>query len=170
MNLVEKIRQATQRIDGRYFDLPVAGREPIKRERAYCYELYHQLRLIFGDMRLTLTAEPDKRGHPDFDSHTGPNPDLILHLPGVHRYNAAVIEVECRPDLGHLKKDLKTLKLMQGIGYRRLILLLFGVDSVPWKKLIDATAAADLPLAEIVVLLHRTSGEEARLELPPNLA
>jgi hypothetical protein len=167
MAIIETIRLATGSIDGRYFDLPVARRGPIKRERVYCYELYHQLRLALGSRRLTLSAEPDKRGNPDFGQRNAPNPDLILHLPGSHRHNAAVIEVECRPDLSHLKKDLKTLKLMQSKGYRKLILLLFGVGQVPWQKLSSAALAADLPLEDVVVLLHRAAGEEASVELPP---
>lgn len=164
--IIDAIKQATRNIEGRYFNLPVAQAAPIKRERVYCYELYHQLRLALGEGPLTLTAEPDKRGNPDFGHRSAPNPDLILHLPGVHQYNTAVIEVECRPGRSHLEKDLKTLKLMQSKGYSNLILLLFGINQVPWRRLSDAAVVADLPLADVVILLHRTAGEEASIELP----
>ena len=91
MTIVEALVQATQAIGAPYFLLPVAGRDrPIKRERVYCYELFHQLRLALHDSQLTLTGEPDKRGHPDFPPI---NPDFILHTPGCHERNTAVVEV-----------------------------------------------------------------------------
>jgi hypothetical protein len=167
MAIIDIITLATGSIEARYFDLPVARRGPIKSERVFCYELYHQLRLAFGDRRLMLTAEPDKRGNPDFGQSSAPNPDLILHLPGIHRHNAAVVEVECRLNPSHLKKDFKTLNLMKRKGYRQLILLLFGVDQVPWEQLSSAALAADLPLTDVVVLLHRAAGEQASIELAP---
>ena len=41
------LTNATARVPEVYCQLPVAGeKSPIYRERVYCYELYHQLRIL----------------------------------------------------------------------------------------------------------------------------
>lgn len=165
MVILEALEQATQAIGESYFLLPIAGNDrPIKRERVYCYELFHQLRIALQDSQLTLTGEPDKRGRPDFPPI---NPDFILHIPGNHEQNTAAVEVECRVDLRHLVKDLRNLKIMRGLGYSTLVLLLFSNRSVPWPKLTQAASEADIDIGEIVVLLHRAVGQAATREVPP---
>lgn len=166
MAILNALERATLAIGGPYFLLPIAGRDlPIKRERVYCYELYHQLRAALRDVPLTLTGEPDKRGHPDFPPI---NPDFILHTPGHHEDNSAVIEVECRLELEHLIKDLRNLKTMQGRGYQTLILLLFANARVPWPRLLQASVEANIDLQDIIVLLHRASGQAATREFLPD--
>jgi hypothetical protein len=167
MAILQALTDASRQISAAYFLLSVAYKDrPIKRERVYCYELYHQLRVALRDTPLTLTGEPDKRGHTDFTDKQ-PNPDFILHTPGHHEDNTAVIEVECRLDQEHLTKDLKTLKLMKGKGYHVLVLLLFSAPRVPWQRLERAAAEAEIDLGEVVVLLHRAAGEPATREYPP---
>jgi hypothetical protein len=42
MVILEALTEATRQIDAAHFLLPIAGKDrPIKRERVYCYELYH---------------------------------------------------------------------------------------------------------------------------------
>lgn len=167
MLILQALKTATGHIGTNYFLLPIAGKDrPIKRERVYCYELYHQLRIALNGADLTLTGEPDKRGNPDFLSGKQPNPDFILHTPGHHHDNTAVIEVECRLGQNHLTKDLKTLKLMKGKGYRVLVLLLFAARKVPWQRLELAASKAEIDLDEIVVLLHQAAGTAATQEHP----
>ena len=43
--LTDILRQATAAIGRDYFLLPIHGAAPVYRERVYCYELYHQMRL-----------------------------------------------------------------------------------------------------------------------------
>ena len=168
MTILEAIEEASPAIGQSYFFLPIARRDrPIKRERVYCYELYHQLRLALRRSELVLTGEPDKRGHPDFPSI---NPDFILHTPGHHLDNSAAIEVECRLNFSHLEKDLRNLKVMRDRGYQTLVLLLFANEHVPWPTLQLASLEAEIDLSEIAVLLHRTAGQAATREFPPNLA
>lgn len=167
MPILRALTEATSKIGTEYFLLKVADRDrPIKRERVYCYELYHQLRIAIGDTPLTLTGEPDKRGHNDFTDKQ-PNPDFIFHVPGHHENNTAIIEVECRLSLKHLIKDLNTLKLMKSKGYHTLVLLLFSARSVPWQRLVQAARVADINLGEVTVLLHRVAGQSATQEHPP---
>lgn len=168
MAVLRAIALASSQISVEYFLLPIACQnDPIKRERVYCYELYHQLRLALRDLPLTLTGEPDKRGHSDFTGKQ-PNPDFILHTPGHHGNNTAVIEVECRLGKAHLIKDLKTLKLMKEKGYHLLVLLFFAADEIPWKRLEKAATEVEISLSEIAVLLHRAAGKQATQEYPPN--
>lgn len=158
------LEQATRAIGPDYFVLPIArATKPKRRERVYCYELYHQLRLAINGSALTLTGEPDKRGHPDFP---GINPDFILHIPGNHDENDTVIEVECDLTVRHLIKDLSNLRVMRDRGYKRLVLLLFANQSVPWEKLRRASAEANVCINEIEIMLHREAGEPATREFP----
>lgn len=164
MTILQALITASSQVGSAHFLLPIAGRDhPVKRERVYCYELYHQLRLALHDLPLTLSGEPDKRGRLDFPNI---NPDLIIHTPGHHKDNFAVVEVECRPDRAHLTKDLKNLKVMRGKGYQILVLLLFATPRVPWHRLERAALEAEVDLGEIVVLLHRAAGEQAMREYP----
>jgi hypothetical protein len=82
--LLGLIEHATSLIGTDYFQLPVADADAVYRERVYCYELYHQLRCLWGDFPFSLGGEIDKQGNPHF--HGGPYaaavPDLLVHNPG----------------------------------------------------------------------------------------
>ena len=43
--LTRILEEATASIASAYFRLPIDGGGPVYRERVYCYELYHQMRL-----------------------------------------------------------------------------------------------------------------------------
>ena len=48
MTILAALEQATREIGESYFLLPIANRDrPIKRERVYCYELFHLIRPEF---------------------------------------------------------------------------------------------------------------------------
>src|SRR5689334_12222656 len=88
------IQDATAAIDGEYFLLPVHGGDAVRRERVYCYELYHQMRLRWPETPFRLNGEIDKGGHPYFQAKGGkPKPDLLVHVPGGGD-NCAVIEIK----------------------------------------------------------------------------
>jgi hypothetical protein len=96
----EKLARASARIDGEYFQLPVADADSVYRERVYCYELYHQLRSLWNGFPFSLGGEVDKMKHPFFEN--GPcataKPDLLVHRPGDMNRNLACVEVKpcCR--------------------------------------------------------------------------
>ena len=63
---IEHLCDATARIPWQYFQLPVFGKEePIYRQRVYCYELYHQLRMLLDEdaaiAGYVLSGEIDNR-------------------------------------------------------------------------------------------------------------
>jgi hypothetical protein len=105
------LQQATTAIGREYFLLPIHGADPVHRERVYCYELYHQMRLRWPaaeDCPYRLNGEIDKAGHPYFENERGtPKPDLLVHVPGAGD-NCAVIEVKSsRARAKEIRKDLQ---------------------------------------------------------------
>lgn len=109
---IQKITEALDKVESPYFKLETTY-EPagIVRERVFCYELYHQLRLALkDDSGLTLNGEIDKRGHVDFAMEHRKNPDFVFHVPGQHEGNTIVMEVKGRIDKpADIVKDFKTI-------------------------------------------------------------
>lgn len=111
---LEALKKATSQVDQHYFQLPVAGQEaPIYRERVYCYELYHQLRVALPeDFPYSLAGEVDKSGHsiirtPPLDRR---KPDFLVHSAGNMESNLLAVEV--KPGTAKscdMKKDIETL-------------------------------------------------------------
>jgi hypothetical protein len=117
-------------MDPHYFQLPVAGEVAVLRERVYCYELYHQLRIALPhNFEYKLNGEVDKSGHPLFRRHMKAlKPDFIVHQPGHMNRNLAVIEVKSTATSSReLRDDLKTLKnFLDRARYHRGIMLIYG--------------------------------------------
>ncbi|MCC3359422.1 hypothetical protein [Bacillus sp. REN16] len=85
----------------------------IVRERVFCYELYHQMRMIQDKYELTnisLSAEIDKRGHNGFKRRDQKNPDFVFHQYGTFKRNEIVIEVKGSLGRG-IFKDFETLSV-----------------------------------------------------------
>ena len=161
--LTEILRQATAAIDGDYFLLPIHGASCAYRERVYCYELYHQMRLRWPDgSPYRLNGEVDKSAHPYFQQmDTGkPKPDLLVHQPGSGEYNHAVIEVKSVAGQD-IQKDLETLSLFQNIGYERAIFLIYGADDRVAK--VRSLAERAPHLAPIELWLHLAPNAPASL-------
>jgi len=127
------IADATRAISNQYFKLPIFGGPPVWRERVYCYELYHQMRVRWPeDCPFVLTGEVDKRAHPIFNWLEARQaiPDLLIHAPGNMAQNFAVIEVKSQQaTLAGIRKDVATLQeFIEKIGYIRAIYMVFGPD------------------------------------------
>jgi hypothetical protein len=93
---IDLVKRSLEGIGKEYFKL-ITTYEPsgIVRERVFCYELYHQIRLNMGtDYALSLNGEIDKRGHVDFHPADQKNPDFVFHLPGTHEGNTLIVEVK----------------------------------------------------------------------------
>lgn len=130
-------RLATTRIPDHYIQVPVAGTdEKFLRERVYCYELYHQLRILLGDaFPCKLMGELDKERHPIIKPLIGAKePDFVVHIPG-DMENVAIMEVKAitRDDKNRVKEErilLDTDKLVDflriQIKYYMAIQLLYG--------------------------------------------
>lgn len=165
--LTKFLKLATRAIESDYFNLSIDGGNPIYRERVYCYELYHQLRLLWPNgSDFFLHGEVDKAGHPKFkpEGIGRLKPDLIVHQPGRMEGNYAVIEVKStRAKIRGFRKDIETLLLFRSLaGYIRLIYLIFGDD--PRSRLIQRLEVASKQIAgadQIEVWHHAAPGMSA---------
>ena len=132
MNFEMLLHEATRNIGANYFQLPIYGEEdPIYRERVYCYELYHQLRLIWPiESRYELSGEVDKAGHPLLRGNglDRVKPDLLVHIPGNMESNHTIIEVKpISANKDGISKDLLTLTAFkQYANYENAIYLFYG--------------------------------------------
>ena len=124
----------------------------VHRERAYCYELYHQLRrLLPEEFRYVVHGEIDKLGHGIMQAAVGRgrNPDFVVHVPGQMNRNLAVVEVKragqsTKGDLGKIANYVRNARYQHGI------LLLFG----------DRNLRRRLsPDRRILIYHHRRAGE-----------
>ena len=127
------LMKAMQNIDSHYFQLPVATKDKLEliyRERVYCYELYHQLRLLLGDdFPYKLDGELDKQGHAIISGRK--KPDFVIHVPGEMGQNLVVIEVKTvyvKDKIRELKEDIDKLKMFitSKASYYRAIMLIYG--------------------------------------------
>lgn len=129
----ELLQTATEQVDHRFFHISLDGGQRTYRERVYCYELYHQLRVAWpSDSLYCLNGELDKAAHPTLVKlgASKAKPDLLVHSPGNMDANSTVIEVKC---CGAAKKgivkDLKTLvDFRTKVGYQRAIYLVYGYE------------------------------------------
>jgi hypothetical protein len=124
------IVKATKAIPESYFHLKVHDSSPVWRERVYCYELYHQMRLCWPDnCQYVLTGELDKNGHPFFKEQGASPiiPDFLVHIPG-KMANLAAIEVKSKQArLTGVDKDVTNLRFLRDMmGYNKTIQLVFG--------------------------------------------
>ncbi|PDT39373.1 MULTISPECIES: methionyl-tRNA formyltransferase-like protein [Sinorhizobium] len=168
--LNEIIATATRRIEAHFFNLPVDGGGPVYRERVYCYELYHQLRIQWPTQDQTdfvLNGEVDKRGHPILH-RLGADmsiPDLLVHVPGYMGRNHAVIEVKPGDNAAKnprgIAKDLATLSVFQtDVGYERGVYLFYG--SYPERIVRDIANRLEVR-PRVEVWLHHEPGQSAAL-------
>jgi len=167
--LVQSIQRAGELMeDERHFRLPVKGkRDPIFRERVYCYELYHRLRQVLEgkqEFRYALHGEVDKEKHPIIAKKCGRKiPDLLVHVPGEMEHNLAVIEVKpSTASLDGLKKDIKTLRCFKTkASYHRGIMLIYG-DGTDEPPVSIEIARKLIGLSTILLMWHKGPG--ARIE------
>lgn len=127
---IDLIKFAIVGVAPEYFNLKTTY-EPsgIVRERVFCYELYHQMRLLMeSGSPISLNGEIDKRGHIDFQEKDRKNPDFVFHIPGEHEGNTLVVEVKGRlDDKKGILKDFETLHTFVGkYHYQAGIFILYN--------------------------------------------
>jgi hypothetical protein len=172
-SFLEYLKAATEKIDAEYFLLPIAGLPlPVYRERVYCYELYHQLRLIMVEdaFNYSLSGEVDKSAHPKMRGRdiTDSKPDLLVHTPGQMEGNLVIIEVKpITANRSGIRKDLRTLTAFRRIGYHWAIYLIFGDDERGIDRIIstahslqDADREERIDLNLISLLWHYSPGKQ----------
>lgn len=168
------LKEATKAISSEYFQLQIAGRgDPSYRERVYCYELYHQMRLRWPEgFQYSLSGEVDKSGHPLIRGNKLDRikPDFLVHIPGHMGNNELVMEI--KPVNGKpqgIIKDLETLTAFRCKAlYKRAILLFYGSGERESENLIKKVAAltdqsgGSISLEKIELWHHASPGYEAK--------
>ena len=160
----EILEKATKRVSPPFFLLPISGGLSVQRERVYCYELYHQLRIIWTSSDYFLNGELDKGGHPKLKTTLGAlKPDFLVHQPGSMDHNYAVMEVKpATPSIKAIRKDLKSIsQLMRYANYERGLYLIYGSVSSALASRIADVAKADIPKAKIELWFHTSPGSSA---------
>jgi len=124
------------------------------RERVYCYELYHQLRLLdrtglgrdAGAPAYRLSGELDKAGLRSVTDDGRHKPDFIWHIAGNPHGNAAVVEVKHVRGMRGMDKDLATLAKFLSVdddrAYSLGVVLVFGTEN---RHNVGARVRAALP-------------------------
>lgn len=135
-SLLNVLCSSMESIEEKYIKFDVANvTDPIQRERAYCYELYHQIRIRDEQLTggYTVNSEPNKKNHPIIETQCGPvDPDFIVHNNGNMgpEDNLAIIEVKTsNGDLtAGINKDIDTINCMASIdnGYFGAIIIVYG--------------------------------------------
>jgi len=171
---LDSLLAATQDISQEYFRLPIVDDGFQYRERVYCYELYHQLRLkLPNDFLYKLGGEVDKSGHPIISKQCGDIiPDFLAHSPGFMGPgdNLAILEVKPIGQAaigknGKLLSDIKKLQCMTSIenGYYRGIILIFGNGHDGFKTLIQHYFQEHCNPDQILLLFHHQAGQPAEI-------
>lgn len=115
-SFVEMIKDSLDNVGDEYYKITTTYESSgIVRERVFCYELYHQMRLIQSVRGLTdiqIHGEIDKSGHIAFDRNARKNPDFVFHIPGMMQGNAIVVEIKGKIEGNYQEgvyKDIVTL-------------------------------------------------------------
>ena len=166
---------ATQSIEQKYFQLPVAYQDYVVRERAYCYELYHQIRQqLSNHFTYTLTGEVNKVGHPLIAPYCGQIiPDFLIHNPGYMGPddNLVIMEVKTIEGANYkqedrdLLKDIETINCMTSLvnGYYKGIILIFGSNNEDKKSQIETIYRQKCNIDNILLLFHDKANTKARI-------
>ena len=172
--ITDILLKATVQIEDIYFQLPVAGLEdPEFRERVYCYELYHQMRLMWPkDLPYRITGEIDKGGHPWIyrDELNRSKPDFTVHVPGRMSDNLLVIEVKSpEPTTEQIVIDLRKLTgYCKTAGYFAAYYLVYGcsveqANEISASCIYLATKYAGIDLTRIKLLTHASPNSMASI-------
>lgn len=162
------LSEAAGAIHPSYFQIAIDGGEPVYRERVYCYELYHQMRLRWpDDTPFWLNGELDKAAHPIIRQLGGDRakPDFLIHTPGDMRGNHAIMEVkQAGTRDGAILEDLEKLCLfVDRVGYQRAIYLFYGyeADERIAGRVVELFSGLDNP-QRLEIWGHSLPGQPAR--------
>ncbi|HTL67242.1 MAG TPA: hypothetical protein VL200_06250 [Lacunisphaera sp.] len=162
--LQKLIFSAVRKIPHTCFEVAVAGTdEPVIRERVFCYEFYHQLRVLATETGFAYSIGPelDKGGHPIIRGDV--IPDFVVHQPGDMGLNLCVVEVKpLSGDADGFDKDFRTLRdFVQNYRYYRGVLLAFGNSPRAEQVIMRKTGAIrELRRIGVHVWWVRRAGEE----------
>ena len=124
--ILKNIKEAIEKIEKKFYNIISVNCGERIRERVFCYELYHQLRLIKFDCKFDIHGELDKSGFYDVDVI----PDFLFHKQGTDE-NYCIMEVKGEIRSNGICKDFNTrskflVEQKEIKAYRLAIFLLFN--------------------------------------------
>jgi hypothetical protein len=124
--ILKNIKIAVEKIEKKFYSIISINGEERIRERVFCYELYHQLRLIEFNYKFDIHGELVKAGFYNINVI----PDFLFHKQGSDD-NYCIMEVKGELDSNGIYKDFKTLSKFLGKqkeikAYKLAIFLLFN--------------------------------------------
>ncbi|WP_308638970.1 hypothetical protein [Paenibacillus silvisoli] len=165
---LDALKSAAMNIAAEYFKVMFYGSDQLKfRERVYCYELYHQLRIALSEENLPylLHGEMDKRTHREYSqvlSLKNSTPDFIIHVPEVMEHNLIVMEVKhVESTMPSILEDIKKLsEFVKAGSYYRGISYIFGELSPDNEDILFENLSE-----EIVIILHKKVNEIPKIKM-----
>jgi hypothetical protein len=168
---------STAAVPASYFHVAVAETEtPTYRERVYCYELYHQMRMAWPrDWALsdyTISGELHKANHPKIREHPllkDAEPDLLIHRPGAMD-NLVAVEVK-RVDAKSRRfmSDVETVgAFVQVADYVFGVCLVFGAGDLDRfrRYAFDVLQGLAPDVRSRVLLIHHSAPGEPAVTVP----
>jgi hypothetical protein len=140
--MIDTIAEALSNIDWSYVTLshlqyensylPIRYGDPHWLERPFAYEIYHQLRLLWGkkeEFDCVIQGEVFK--HYQEIRELRKMPDILIHKPDTNEKNLAIIEIKLASNRQKvLECDFNKLAMFQRIlKYQKLIEIIVGTDN-----------------------------------------
>lgn len=151
--ILENIKIAINNVGKDFYEIVCACDVEKVRERVFCYELYHQLRLLSSTYKFDIHGELDKRG---FYKKLNSIPDFLFHKQGTHE-NHCVMEVKGRKNCEGIIKDFQTLtSFLNGKGelkpYKFAIFFIFKHS---YNELVDCLKEKKTLLKQLEICLKK---------------
>ena len=163
----EILKESINNIEEKFYKVTSSQIEnSVPRERIFCYELYHQLRLEcqtykFG-VRFDISPELVKGKSMGYSEITN-IPDFLFHREGTD-LNFCILEVKAQLDKEKIKKDFETLSsFLNGksklLPYKIGIFLIFGYSFEEFVILIKKMSL-DNYRSDIIIMCKKSNKDE----------
>jgi hypothetical protein len=128
---IENLKCALLSIAPHYFITPIENNKFQMLERAFSYELYHQLRVKYNNQNWFVSGEI-KKGYKFHETSNIHFPDLVIHKYETTNENLIAIEIKTSAEVSSIDiiKDLKKLNsyILGCLHYRIGILIITNTD------------------------------------------
>lgn len=150
--ILKNIKKAINNVEESFYNIISANSNKGVRERVFCYELYHQLRMLSSTYKFDIHAELDKRGFYEIDN----TPDFLFHKQGTHK-NHCVMEVKGRKNCEGIIKDFQTLtSFLNGKGeLKPYKLAIFFIFNHSYNELVDCLKEKKTLLKQLEICLKK---------------
>ena len=159
---LDMLIKAINKVPKKYYQIRQYNDEIRFRERLFCYELYHQFRIVLDNKQIKkyiLHGELAKSGNPLFK---GEIPDFLLHIPNDKCKNLLIIEVKLNYDEDGIKNDFKKLfDFIKDHNYKRGVFLYVIEESDKYEKTIrEILISKEKSVLEKIHIIHKSPSQE----------